>query len=128
VRRFPGRDGAALAYRETGTGRPLVLVHGYFSTAADTWVRPGHAAMLAARGHRVLMPDLRGHGDSAPPGAAYPADVLADDGLALVEHLGSDDYDLAGFSLGGRTVLRMLASGATPARAVVAGVGLDEML
>jgi len=43
--------------------------------------------------------------------AAYPPDVLADDGLALVEHLGlgDGDYDLGGYSLGARIVVRMLA-------------------
>jgi len=127
---FRGRDGAELVYRETGTGRPLVLMHGYFSTATINWVRYGHAAKLAARGHRVVMPDLRGHGDSAKshdPGD-YPPDVLADDGFALVAHLGLTDYDLGGYSLGGRTTVRMLVRGATPRRAVVAGMGLEGLV
>jgi pimeloyl-ACP methyl ester carboxylesterase len=53
--------------------------------------------------------------------------VLADDGFALVEHLGLDDYDLGGYSLGARIVVRMLVRGATPGRAVVAGHGLREV-
>jgi pimeloyl-ACP methyl ester carboxylesterase len=130
ARSFPGRDGARLVYRELGQGRPLVLIHGFFSTATVNWVRPGQGATLAARGHRVILPDLRGHGDSAKShdAAAYPPDVLADDGLALIEHLGLTEYDLGGYSLGGRTVMRMLARGATARRAIVAGVGLDEMV
>jgi pimeloyl-ACP methyl ester carboxylesterase len=73
---------------------------------------------------------LRGHGDSAKPhaAAAYPPDVLADDGFALVEQLGLTDYDLGGYSLGGRTTIRMLTRGATPARAIVAGMGLDGIV
>jgi pimeloyl-ACP methyl ester carboxylesterase len=127
VHHFHGRDGARLAYREMGEGRPLVLIHGYFSTATVNWVRYGHAATIAARGHRVIMPDLRGHGDSATPHdpAAYPPDVLADDGFALIEHLGLTDHDLGGYSLGGRTTLRMLVRGATPGRAIVGGMGLE---
>lgn len=127
---FSGRDGAKLAYRQIGVGRPLVLLHGYFSTATVNWVRYGHAAALAERGFRVMMPDLRAHGDSARPhdAAAYPPDVLADDGFALLEHLGLDDYDLGGYSLGGRTVARMLVRGATPRRAVIGGMGLDGIL
>jgi pimeloyl-ACP methyl ester carboxylesterase len=130
ARHFAGRDGTRLAYRELGEGRPLVLLHGYFSAANENWVRYGHAATLAARGHRVIMPDLRAHGDSAKPhdAASYPPDVLADDALALVEHLGLTAYDLGGYSLGGRTVMRMLARGATPGRAVVAGAGLDGIV
>lgn len=127
---FPGRDGLQLAYRELGQGRPLVLVHGYFSTGTVNWIRYGHAALLAAAGYRVIMPDLRAHGDSAKPHdtAAYPTDILADDGLALIDHLGLDDYDLGGYSLGGRTVIRMLVRGAKPARAIVAGMGLEGIL
>ena len=126
---FRGRDGAALAYREVGEGRPLVILHGYFSTAEVNWVRFGLAEALAERGHRVVMPDLRGHGDSAHPHdpAAYPRDVLADDGLALVDHLGLTDYDLGGYSLGARTTVRMLVRGATPRSAIVAGMGLDAI-
>ncbi|MGH3263059.1 MAG: alpha/beta fold hydrolase, partial [Trebonia sp.] len=130
VHHFQGCDGAELAYREMGKGRPLVLIHGYFSTATVNWVRYGHAAKIAARGHRVIMPDLRGHGDSAKPhyAAAYPPDALADDGFALIGQLGLTDYDLGGYSLGGRTTVRMLALGAAPGRAVVAGVGLEEVI
>jgi pimeloyl-ACP methyl ester carboxylesterase len=130
VQHFPGRDGAKLAYREMGEGRPLVLVHGYFSTATVNWVRYGHAAAIAARGYRVIMPDLRGHGDSAKPhdAAAYPPDVLADDGFALIEQLGLTDYDLGGYSLGARTTVRMLARGASPGRAILAGMGLEGII
>ncbi len=130
ARTFRARDGVRLAYRELGSGRPLVLIHGYFSTATVNWVRYGHAAHLAERGFRVLMPDLRGHGDSAKPrdAASYPPDVLADDGFALVEALGLTDYDLAGYSLGGRTVARMLVRGAAPRRAVIAGMGLEGLV
>ena len=55
--------------------------------------------------------------------------MLADDGLALIEHLGlgAGEYDLGGYSLGGRIVVRMLARGAQPGRAVVAGQGLAKV-
>ncbi|HEY4702273.1 MAG TPA: alpha/beta fold hydrolase [Streptosporangiaceae bacterium] len=130
VRRFQGRDGLELAYREAGAGRTLVLMHGFTGTAKSSWVDSGLAERLAGLGYRVVMPDMRGHGDSAKPhdAAAYPPDVLADDGLALIEQLGVTDYDLAGYSLGGRTVARMLARGATPRRAIVAGQGLEAIL
>ncbi len=130
IHRFKGRDGVDLAYREMGEGRPLVLIHGYFSTAVVNWVRYGHAAAIAARGRRVIMPDLRGHGDSAKPhdNAAYPPDALADDGLAVIEQLGLIEYDLGGYSLGARTTLRMLVRGAKPGRAMVAGMGLEGIL
>lgn len=127
VHKFPGRDGLELAYRELGSGRPLVLLHG-FTASGTRWLHPGPAAVIAGQGHRVILPDLRGHGDSTRTHdpAFYPPDILADDGLALIGQLGLGDYDLGGDSLGAQVVLRMLARGARPGRAVVAGCGLDE--
>jgi pimeloyl-ACP methyl ester carboxylesterase len=128
--RFRSPDGLELVYRELGVGRPLLLLHG-FSGSYRHWLEHGPAAALAARGHRVVLPDFRGHGDSPQPRdpAAYPADVLADDILALIDHLGLDDlgYDLAGYSLGGRVAVRLLIRGARPARAVVGGQGLADV-
>jgi pimeloyl-ACP methyl ester carboxylesterase len=128
ARRFPGRDGLELAYRVTGEGRPLVLLHG-FTASGLQWLHHGPGAAIAGSGYRVILPDLRGHGDSAQPHdpESYPPDVLADDGLALADWLGLDDYDLGGYSLGGTVVLRMLARGARPARAIVAAQGLDAI-
>jgi pimeloyl-ACP methyl ester carboxylesterase len=130
VHQFHGRDGVHLVYRELGAGRPLVLLHGYLVNATLNWVRFGTAAMIAGLGYRVIMADLRGHGDSAKPHdpVAYPPDVLADDGLALIEQLGLTDYDLGGYSLGARTTIRMLARGAEPGRAIVGGMGLEGVV
>lgn len=129
---FTAPDGAELAWHELGDAdaRPLILLHGLFSNAATNWVKFGHAAYLAERGFRLVMPDLRGHGRSAAPHdeSSYPPDVLARDGLALIDHLGLTDYDLGGYSLGGRTAARMVILSATPRRLVVSGMGLAGML
>ncbi|HYJ52228.1 MAG TPA: alpha/beta fold hydrolase [Allosphingosinicella sp.] len=127
--RFNASDGSELAWQEVGEGRPVILLHGLFSDAQANWIKFGHAASIAARGFRVIMPDLRGHGISARPHdpAAYPRDILARDGLALVAHLGLTDYDLGGYSLGGRTAVRMVALGAAPARLIVSGMGLQGL-
>ena len=127
---FKSHDGLDLAYREMGRGRPVVLIHGLFSNGWVNWIRYGHAQLLADAGYRVIMPDLRGHGMSAAPhdAAYYPPDVLAEDGETLVRHLGLTDYDLGGYSLGGRTVLRMLVRGAGPRRAILSGMGLDGII
>jgi pimeloyl-ACP methyl ester carboxylesterase len=129
TRRFTAPDGIELAWHETGEGRPVVLLHGLFSDADTNWVRFGHAKTIAGRGFRVIMPDLRGHGLSARPHdpAAYPKDILADDGLAVIAHLGLTDYDLGGYSLGGRTAVRMMARGAKPRRLIVSGMGLQGL-
>lgn len=126
---FASFDGVELAWQEMGAGRPVILIHGYFSDADTNWIRYGHAAAVAAKGFRVIMPDLRGHGASAKPHdrASYPPDALARDGHALVAHLGLEDYDLGGYSLGARTTARMLATGATPRRIVFSGMGLEGL-
>jgi pimeloyl-ACP methyl ester carboxylesterase len=129
IGRFASFDGVELAWHELGDGRPVVLLHGLFSDAQTNWIRYGHAAAIAAQGFRVIMPDLRAHGLSAKPHdpGAYPDDVLAEDGFALIAHLGLSDFDLGGYSLGGRTAVRMMVRGARPGRAIVAGMGLSGL-
>jgi pimeloyl-ACP methyl ester carboxylesterase len=126
---FLTTDGIRIAWRETGAGRPLILIHGYFSEAGTNWIKYGHAALLAEAGFRVIMPDLRAHGLSERPHdpAHYPKDILADDQFALIDHLGLTDFDLGGYSLGGRTVARMLARGCRPGRAIISGMGLQGL-
>jgi pimeloyl-ACP methyl ester carboxylesterase len=127
---FEASDGVRLAWHEVGEGRPVLLLHGLFSNAETNWIRFGHAAAIAERGFRVIMPDLRAHGDSGKPheASAYPHDVLAHDGLALIAHLGLTDYDLGGYSLGARTSVRMAIMGASPRRLIVSGMGLRGLL
>lgn len=130
ARIFTAPDGVRLAWHEAGEGRPVLLLHGLFSSAWMNWIKFGHAAAIAARGFRVIMPDLRAHGESDKPhdAAAYPPDVLARDAEALIAHLALTDFDLGGYSLGGRTAVRMMIGGARPRRAVVAGMGLQGLL
>src|SRR3954463_13001230 len=127
---FEAPDGVRLAWHELGEGRPVLLLHGLFSNAETNWIRFGHAAAIAARGFRVVMPDLRAHGESAAPHdeASYPPDILARDGLELIAHLGLADYDLGGYSLGARTAVRMAIDGARPRRLGGSGMGLRGLL
>lgn len=127
---FVAPDGVTLAWHELGEGRPVVLLHGLFSNADTNWIRFGHAEAIAARGFRVVMPDLRAHGTSATPHdpSSYPPGILADDGNALIAHLGLADYDLGGYSLGGRTAVRMVVGGARPRRLVIGGMGLAGLV
>jgi len=128
VYRFRCPDGVELAWREVGAGRAFVLLHGLMGSGARL-TDQGLVPALAEHGYRVILPDLRGHGDSGRPHdpACYPPDILADDMLALIGHLGLDDYDLGGYSMGGKLVLRLLARDVRPAHAVVGGQGLDAL-
>jgi pimeloyl-ACP methyl ester carboxylesterase len=123
---FLSFDGARIAWHSLGAGRPIILLHGLFSSGAMNWRKFGAATEIAGAGFQVIMPDFRAHGDSAAPhdAAAYPADVLALDIEALVKHLGIIDFDLGGYSLGARTTVRLLARGMRPRRVVLGGMGL----
>jgi len=122
-------DGVELAYRETGEGRPVILLHGLFSDAETNWIKFGTAHRIADRGFRVIMPDLRAHGLSGKPHGAehYPRGVLARDVRELVAELGLTEFDLGGFSLGARTTVEAVGEGLRPRRAVLGGAGLEGL-
>ena len=122
-------DGTEIAVHRLGAGRPVLMLHGLFSSAEMNWLRFGHAQKLADAGFEAIMPDLRAHGASGKPHdpAAYPKGVLARDAAALVAKLGLEDYDLAGFSLGARTAARAVIGGLKPRKLVLAGMGLEGL-
>ena len=122
-------DGVNLAYHELGEGRPAVLLHGLFSDANMNWIKFGHAERIAADGVRVIMPDLRAHGQSGRPYEAenYPKGILARDLRELVAHLGLEEFDLGGFSLGSRTTVEGIGEGLKPRRAILGGTGLEGL-
>jgi len=126
---LPGHGDARLAVHRLGAGRPVLLLHGLFSSAEVNWIKYGTAEKLADAGFECIMPDLRAHGQSdAPHGAsAYPTDVLVRDALALVTNLGLTDYDLVGFSLGARTAVQAVIAGLSPRRLVLGGMGLEGL-
>ena len=123
---FESFDGTQLALHRQGEGRPLVLLHGLFSSAHMNWIKWGHHEVIAERGYEVLMLDFRVHGESEAPQepGKYPLNVLVRDVAALVDHLNLDEYDLGGFSLGARTSLHAVAHGVLePRRLVIGGMG-----
>ena len=122
---FTAPDGARLVWHELGQGRPVLLLHGFMSSADGNWFAPGIANRLAEAGFRVIAPDCRGHGASDAPTdpAAWLADIMTADALGLMAHLSLTDYDLAGYSMGGRTAARVMVRGARPRRCVLGGMG-----
>jgi pimeloyl-ACP methyl ester carboxylesterase len=127
---FLSFDGVRIGWHELGQGRPIILLHGLFSSGDMNWRKFGTAAEIASAGFRVIMPDFRAHGVSAAPqvAAAYPVDVLAMDIEALIRHLSLDDFDLGGYSLGARTAMRLLVRGLRPGRVVLSGMGLAGLV
>ncbi|MFB9377990.1 alpha/beta fold hydrolase [Kineococcus gynurae] len=106
-----------LHYEDVGTGRPVVLIHGW-PLSGRSW--EAQVPALVAAGHRVITYDRRGFGQSSQPWNGYDYDTFAADLDALLNHLDLDDVSLVGFSMGGGEVVRYLSQyGSERVRSVV---------
>lgn len=99
-------DGCQLFVKDWGTGRPVILLHGW-PLSADTF--DDLAMTLAEAGLRAIAYDRRGFGRSEQPWRGYDYDTLADDLAAVIDATGADDVTLLGFSMGGGEVARYLS-------------------
>ncbi len=99
-------DGVELFYKDWGSGKPVVFVHGW-PLNADMW--DYQMEPLSREGLRTIAYDRRGFGRSGQPGGRYDYDVLADDLAALLDELDLRDVTLVGFSMGGGEVARYVA-------------------
>ena len=107
-------------------GAPVLLLHGFASSADVNWRLTGWIDMLAGAGRRVVAPDHRGHGASQKFYAApdYGPDIFAADAVALLDHLQIGKADVVGYSMGARVALWMAAHHANRVgRAVICGMG-----
>ena len=94
-----------LYYEDHGSGKPVVLIHGYPLNGAS-WEK--QVSALLAAGHRVITYDRRGFGKSGQPATGYNYDTFAEDLHKLVSQLELKDFALAGFSMGGGEVARYI--------------------
>src|SRR5438477_7290228 len=94
-----------LYYEDHGTGKPIVLIHGYPLSGAS-WEK--QLPVLLEAGYRVITYDRRGFGKSSQPTTGYNYDTFADDLHKLVTQLKLRDFTLVGFSMGGGEVARYL--------------------
>lgn len=109
--------GIELDYEVLGqTGQPIVLIHG-FGLDRNIW-RDVASRYLA--NHRVILPDVRGHGESEAPKGAYSMTLLAKDIKHLLEFLGVSKAIICGHSMGGYIALAFAEN--FPER--LAGLGL----
>ena len=92
-----------LHYEDHGSGRPIVLIHGYPLSGAS-WEK--QVPVLLGAGYRVITYDRRGFGKSSQPTTGYNYDTFAEDLHKLITHLELRDFILVGFSMGGGEVAR----------------------
>ncbi len=126
-----------IAYLDEGAGEPVMLVHGFASSKEVNWVNPGWVRTIAGAGRRAIALDNRGHGASSKlyDPAAYHSAMMAEDVVALLDHLRIERADAIGYSMGARIVtfltvnhparVRSLVLGGLGSR-LVDGVGLSE--
>jgi pimeloyl-ACP methyl ester carboxylesterase len=117
-------NGVKLAYFTQGKGEPVVLVHGWLSSAGVNWALPGISGHLA-KDHLVVAIDVRGHGLSDKPTAADAyGPELVEDVARLMDHLKLKKAHVVGYSMGGVITAKFLAK--HPDRALsgtLAGMG-----
>ena len=101
------RDGTDLYVKDWGSGRPVILIHGW-PLSADSWDPQMQA--LAEAGFRAIAYDRRGFGRSDQPWSGYDYDTFADDLADVMKETGADkDATIVGFSMGGGEVARYMA-------------------
>lgn len=96
-----------LHYEDHGTGKPVVLIHGW-PLSGRSWEK--QVPVLLAAGYRVITYDRRGFGESSKPTSGYDYDTFAEDLYKLVRKLDLRDAALVGFSMGGGEVARYLGT------------------
>jgi non-heme chloroperoxidase len=103
-----GKENSAnieLYYEDHGSGKPIVLIHGYPLSGAS-WER--QLPILLDAGYRVVTYDRRGFGKSSQPTTGYNYDTFAEDLHKIIAKLKLNDVTLAGFSMGGGEVARYI--------------------
>lgn len=101
------RDGTDIYYKDWGSGKPVILLHGW-PLSSDMW--DPQAMALADAGYRAIAYDRRGFGRSGQPWSGYDYDTLTDDLAAVMEATdATSDVTLVGFSMGGGEVARYMS-------------------
>lgn len=93
-----------LAYQSFGEGYPVLCIHGFASSGKVNWIDTGWVETLTQAGYRAITLDNRGHGDSDKPydPELYYPTIMAQDALALLDHLGIEKAVILGYSMGAR--------------------------
>jgi pimeloyl-ACP methyl ester carboxylesterase len=107
-------------YHVVGQGEPLVLIHGW-SCESRYWDEFGYVAKLSSD-FKVIVPDLRGHGESGTPtNRDFTDQAFASDVIAVLDHLGIDAAHVFGYSLGGWIVFELAANFTSRVRRAIVG-------
>jgi len=99
--------GVKIHYSVRGAGKPVILIHGLYSSARVNWDSPGVSAHLAQH-FQVITLDCRGHGESDKPTGANAYGInMVEDVVRLMDHLKIQQARVAGYSMGGSIALKL---------------------
>src|ERR1043165_6463112 len=108
-------DNIKMAYTEAGSGRPVVLIHGY-PFNRSLW---NEQVAALSESYRVIAPDLRGFGESDSSNETATMNRIAQDIAALLDHLGIPRATFGGLSMGGYVTLAFYKQFAARVRALI---------
>lgn len=123
---FNSFDDTKIAYTDEGKGRPVLLIHGFLQTG-KSWDKTAVKKDLLDNGYRVIVPDLRGNGDSDKPhdDDAYSQDAEVIDLMFLMVELRLSKYWAIGYSRGSILLAKLLTKDRRLKKAVLGGMGID---
>ncbi|MFC3880477.1 alpha/beta fold hydrolase [Algoriphagus namhaensis] len=123
---FISFDGTKIAYSDQGSGEIVLLIHGFIVDGNWNWKESELKKQLIKKGYRVIIPDLRGNGDSDKPQNedSYRNNAEVKDLIALIDHLGADNYMAVGYSRGSIVLANLLTKDRRITKAVFGGMGI----
>ena len=123
---FTSFDDTRIAYTDEGKGKPVLLIHGFINTRKN-WDKSELKKDLLAKGYRVIVPDLRGNGESDKPQdeEAYAQDSEVLDLIFLMVELKISKYYAVGYSRGSILLARLMTKDGRLKKAVLGGMGVD---
>lgn len=123
---IPSFDGVTIAFEDEGEGEPVLLIHGFINSATS-WNSAPLKKELLDNGYRVIIPDLRGNGNSGKPqeDKAYENDAEVKDLIVLMDHLEIKSYYAIGYSRGSIVLAKLLTKDKRIEKAVLGGMGID---
>lgn len=119
-------DGVQIAYTDEGSGEAILLLHGFINSK-KSWGKTALKKDLLNAGYRVIIPDLRGNGDSDKPQneEEYQDNAEVKDVVLLMNHLNIEKYKAVGYSRGSIVLAKLLTKDDRIAKAVLGGMGID---
>lgn len=121
---YEAPDKIRIAYTDSGSGKVVVLLHGFINTGAN-WRKTALYKDLLKNGYRVIVPDLRGNGRSDKPheDKFYANDIETADVAGIISELKIKTYAVVGYSRGAIVAAKLLTKDKRISQVVLGGMG-----